>query len=406
MKATQILRRSAIALLVTMAASAASAAPGQIRRSDKPIHGQYIVVFKPGAAKSVRHLADALMQGRGGAVQHYYEHALQGFAAELTESEAMALSRDPRVAYVAENSRLQMSGVQINPANVALDRIDQRSYPLDHLYSYGTTGAGVNVYIIDSGINPNHTEFTGRGDRVFLDQDWTNEGDFGVDCNGHGTAVAGIIGGTTYGVAKQAKLHVLRVAGCSGVPVAWDTLAALDWVVGGHVKPAVVNLSINDPCSAGCATGQLLIDAVKAVLQAGVTVVNSAGNGGACDANEYVYNAPAYGSWPIVVGATLSGAGSDQRLTGTCTGTDVDIYAPGWELTTASHLSATGTTLFSYTSAAAPVVTGAAARYLETHPTALPGAVEYILTSTGTPDIVLNVPAYPGTDSTFLYVAP
>lgn len=392
------------ALLTLLAASAADAEPGTIRRSHEPIADEYIVVFKDVAERAVRTRADALAQRHGGEVRHYYEHALQGFAARLSEKEALALSHDPRVAFVEENGRIQASSVQISPANWALDRIDQRFHPLDGLYSYGTTGLGVHAYIVDSGINPNHTEFSGR---VFLDRDYVQDAGFGVDCYGHGTAVAGILGGTTYGVAKQVNLHVLKIFDCAGSSDSADTVAAIEWVASSHIKPAVLNLSLNRPCNgAQCTVDGSLDIAVKAAKQAGVIVVNSAGNGGACDSNGYVESSPALRANPIVVGATLRG-GSDRRVGGTCFGGEVDLYAPGWELTTASHIFPTGTVLFSYTSAAAPVVSGAVARYLQTHPTASQGLVEYHLTSTGTPHIVGNIPWYGGSQpNPLLYVQP
>ncbi len=394
------------ALLTLLAAGAASAEPGTIRRSHEPIADEYIVVLKDVAPRSARASADTLVRRHGGEVKHYYEHALQGFAARLSEKEALALSLDPRVAFVEENGRIQASTVQINPANWALDRIDQRFHPLDSLYSYNTTGLGVHAYIVDSGINPNHTEFTGR---VVMDRDYVQDAGFGVDCYGHGTAVAGILGGTNYGVAKQVTLHVLKVFDCTGSSDSADTVAAVEWVAALHIKPAVLNLSLNRPCGATstpCSIDSSLDAAVKGAKQAGVIVVNSAGNGGACDSYGYVQSSPALRANPIVVGATLRG-GTDQRVGGTCFGGEVDLYAPGWELTTASHIFPTGTVLFSYTSAAAPVVSGAVARYLQTNPTASQGLVEYRLTSTGTPHIVGNIPWYGGSQpNPLLYVQP
>lgn len=395
-----------VAVLCSLMSQATDAEGGTIRRNDEPIAGEYIVVLKGIAEDAVRGSADALAHDHGGEVEHYYQRSLRGFAVRLSEKEALALSRDPRVDFVEENGRIQASGVQIGPANWALDRIDQRFHPLDGLYSYGTTGLGVHAYIVDSGINPNHTEFTGR---IVLDRDYVQDAGFGVDCFGHGTAVAGILGGTNYGVAKQVTLHVLKIFDCAGVSDVADTIAAVEWVAALHVKPAVLNLSLNRPCGATgppCTLDSGLDIAVKGAKQAGVIVVNSAGNGGACDSNGYVESSPALRANPIVVGATLGG-GTDRRVGGTCFGGEVDLYAPGWELTTASHNFPTGTVLFSLTSAAAPVVSGAVARYLEMHPTATQGQVEYYLTSTGTPHIVRNIPWYGGSQrNPLLHVQP
>lgn len=394
-------------LLITMAtATAAQASPGAIHRGNQPIPDEYIVVFKDVPGKAVRASADALARQHGGEVKHNYEHALRGFSVHLSEKAALALSHNPNVLLVEENEEVQASSVQISPANWALDRIDQRNPPLDGLYSYGTTGQGVNAYIVDSGIHPTHTEFTGR---VFLDRDYVQDAGFGVDCFGHGTAVAGILGGTNHGVAKQVNLHILKVFDCAGDSELADIVAALDWVTWVHVKPAVLNLSINRPCgphlARPCLEGSLDL-AAKGLIQQGVILVNSAGNGSACDSNSFVSNSPALFANPIVVGATVLGF-TDSRVNGTCAGGEVDIYAPGWELTTASHIFPTGTVLFSYTSAAAPVVAGAVARYLQTHPTANHASVEYHLQITGTPHIVGNVPFYGGSQlNPFLYVQP
>ncbi len=286
--------------------------------------------------------------------------------------------------------------------NWALDRLDQRNGPINGSYSYTTTGAGVHVYILDSGIRADHTEFTGR---VTIDADFVsgNPGGFGADCNGHGTAVAGIAAGSTYGVAKSAQIHVLRFTGCTpAADVDAPNLAsALDWLVGHHLSPAVVNISYNYSLSGQVRTQ--ITNAITTLLNAGVVIVVSAGNAPGPIGQSWTCD-PYYGSCQpaiapddnsltripgvIVVGAANylpAGGFWDRRVQGTHWGTDpsqptmvwpVDVYAPGWYLLTASNAGPTATQYFSNTSAATPVVTGVVTRYLQTHPTFTPAQIK------------------------------
>ncbi|MET0645984.1 MAG: S8 family serine peptidase, partial [Pyrinomonadaceae bacterium] len=191
------------------ARTSASPAPkvkGQkLHKKAKAIPGNYIVVLddtaagEPGAFSQAGQLTDVLVSAYGGKVKHLYKAALNGYSAEMTEEEALALSEDPRVQFVEEDTIVTLNATQTG-ATWGLDRIDQRARPLSGTYTYNWTGSGVRAYIIDTGIRTAHTQFGGRATVSF---DAVGDGRNGQDCNGHGTHVAGTVGGSTYGVAKS-----------------------------------------------------------------------------------------------------------------------------------------------------------------------------------------------------------
>ncbi|HEX9669812.1 MAG TPA: S8 family peptidase [Thermoanaerobaculia bacterium] len=409
LRVSRLLAAFATTVLALGSAAPAHAAP--IHRAERPIPDQYIVVF----ADSVRHaqvpaLVEKLSHAHGAVPLFAYRHALKGFAVRMSDREAAALARNPLVRWIEEDSELLPSATQLNPANWGLDRLDQRYRPLDASYSYTTTGLGVNAYVIDSGISLSHSEFTGRLalSLSFVPGDPTVD-----DCWGHGSKVAGILGGTTHGVAKQVQFYSLRIATCDngGAPKS-STIAAFDWLTYNHVKPAVANLSYNAYCSPGqttaayeqcLAASAALRDAVRAAIAAGVSVVNSAGN------NEgWVDSDPAAGVGELLVAGAV--AADDRRVYGTAFGNEIDVYAPGAELTTANFTNpGGGTTTFSMTSAAAPMVAGTVARYLQTHPTATPAQVHAFIVGNATPGVVTNFPSWTQwwmTPPLLLYQAP
>ncbi|HVF51202.1 MAG TPA: S8 family serine peptidase, partial [Pyrinomonadaceae bacterium] len=208
------------------------------------IPGQYIVVLEEWATgptgdfSQAGEVAEFLTSLHGGKLKHVYKHALNGFAVNLTPEAALALSEDARVAYVEEDGVMTANATQTG-ATWGLDRIDQRDRPLNGTYNYNFTGSGVRAYVIDTGILTSHTQFGGRA-AVSYDAFGGN----GQDCNGHGTHVAGTIGGSTYGVAKSVSLRAVRVLDCSGSGSTSGVIAGVNWVASNRVLPAVANMSL------------------------------------------------------------------------------------------------------------------------------------------------------------------
>jgi subtilisin family serine protease len=268
-------------------------------------------------------------------------------------------------------------------SNWGLDRIDQRNLPLSQSYTYTNTGAGVNVYVLDNGINLTHQEFGGR---AVHDYDATLEGGTITPCDDHGTHVAGIIGGANYGVAKGVALHSIKVASCAGSqPYISDEaiIRALDWVMLNHVKPAVVNMSFAKHlrcCGSTLPTitPQTLAieDRVRILVNLGVTVVAGAGN----ESDDVIYFSPARVQEAITVGAS---DWTDQRDPNSAYG-NLDYYAPGVFILSASNGSSTATAIKTGTSMSTAFVSGVAAKYLQTNPTATPAQVNQYIYQTAT----------------------
>jgi subtilisin family serine protease len=381
---------AAVAAFVNVSAATAAPAEGTVRgaHATGAIKDNYIVVFKSGSSESrtVDTAAATLSHRYGGALTRAYHSTVHGFAARLTETAAKHLAANPAVDYVEQDRTVHLTGTQTPTPSWGLDRIDQTTLPLNSTYTYPTTANTVTAYIIDTGVRTTTTDFAGRARNGY---DFIDNDTVAGDCAGHGTHVAGTVGGTTYGVAKNVNLVAVRVLDCSGSGSYSQIIAGVDWVTRNAVKPAVANMSL------GGAAGSTLDNAVQASIASGVTYAVAAGN----DNTDACQQSPARLPDAITVAATDN---TDKRSSFSNYGNCVDIFAPGTAITSDYNSGDTATTTMSGTSMATPHVTGAAALYLSANPTATPAQVRDALvtnavtgtitnTGTGSPNKLLNV---------------
>lgn len=379
-------------LLCLVTTQTAFAQTSAIRTSRRPIPDQYIVVLaNDDDPDAVAAQTASIFRGT---INHVYRSAVRGFAVRLNRNAAIAVANDPRVLYVEEDGTAQLAETQLAPP-WGLDRIDARTLPLDGTYRYTIGTTPVYAHILDTGIRSTHVEFGGRafvaGDYIDDDRDGdpsdignddanTIEPD-GADCHGHGTHVAGTIGGSTFGIAKNVLLYSHRVLNCMGSGPISGIIAAIDDVVADGRRPAIVNLSL------GSGPSSALDDAVRRGINAGITFVVAAGN----DGIEASLVSPARVAEAITVGATDS---RDVRASWSNFGTLLDLFAPGVGIDSAGLGSNTATARMSGTSMATPHVTGVAALFLE-QGDAPPAAVRDSLVAAATADVIGN----PGTSS-------
>ena len=335
---------------------------------------RYIVVFRddvqdPGA------LADALTAQAGGTVHYRYAHAIKGFAATLPAAAIDGISRNPNVAYIEPDGVVSISVTDNTVSSWGLDRIDQRDLPLSQSYTYTSDGTGVRAYIIDTGIRLTHSEFGSRASFGF-----DAFGGNGSDCHGHGTHVAGTVGGAEYGVARNVNLVAVRVLDCGGSGTNAGVIAGVNYVAAQTVKPAVANMSLGGGFSGTLNT------AVTNAIASGVTFAVAAGNSYGANACNY---SPASAPNALTVGATTS---TDARASYSNVGTCVDLFAPGSSIKSAWSTGDGATNTISGTSMASPHVAGVAALYLSAtgNSTKTPSQVETAIKGAATPNKVTN----------------
>ncbi|MBI3687063.1 MAG: S8 family peptidase [Actinobacteria bacterium] len=373
------------AVVVAAMATPASAAParGTVRTvpGATAVPGSYLVLLKDSATpKSATALTATSLTGTyGGRVVNTWQHAAHGFSARMNADQASRLAADPRVAYVQADAEVHALATQTNPPSWGLDRIDQRNLPLDASYSYSTTASNVHAYIVDTGIRTSHSTFGGRAS---VGTDVIGDGQNGQDCNGHGTHVAGTVGGAEYGVAKGVSLVAVRVLDCNGSGTTSGVVTGVNWVAANAIKPAVANMSL------GGGPDTTLDTAVRNAITSGVTFGIASGNS---NANACNYS-PARVAEAITVNASDI---SDNRASFSNYGTCTDIFAPGVNITSSWNTSDTATNTISGTSMATPHVVGAAALYLATNPAATPAQVQSAMVAAATPNKIVN----PGTGS-------
>ncbi|ARD28648.1 serine protease [Acinetobacter lactucae] len=341
------------------------------------IKNQYIVILNKDVGSS-NEFAQGIAKQHGGRVLQTYDAVLKGFAIYLPDVAGTAfveaMKKNPKVVSVENDTIMKIDATTQSNPDWGLDRIDQKNLPLDSAYSYSQTGSGTTAYIVDTGILSTHQQFSGR---VLSGYTAISDGNGTSDCHGHGTHVAGTVGGSTYGVAKNVSLVPIRILGCDGSGASSNVIAGLDWILKNGKKPAVVNMSLGGEANAS------LDSAVENLFNNGYVMVVAAGNSNtdACSSS------PARVSKAITVAATDS---TDTRASYSNYGSCVDIFAPGSQINSSWIGSNTATKVLNGTSMATPHVVGVVAEMLQSTPTATPQTISTNLLNQASNNVVKN----------------
>jgi len=364
------------AAIALMGTAGASTATGEVKAAGgrDAVRNSYIVVLRDKAmtADAVDTMAASMTRRVGGKVGQTWSVSLSGFELKGNLKSARAAAGDPRVAYVEQNHILRTTATQDNPPSFGLDRIDQRELPVDDQFSTAATGAGVQAWIVDSGIRVTHQDFGGRATFAFNAID-----DIDTDCNGHGTHVAGTVGGKAFGVAKNVKLFAVKVVDCDGAGDAASIITGVNFVTKNARKPAVANISLGGPADPA-------IDAaIDGSIKAGITYAIAAGNENQNACND----SPARVPGAVTVGAVDQ---DDQRADFSNFGRCVDIFGPGVDITSDFANANNATQVLSGTSMSTPHVTGAAALVLSQNRNLTPAQVRNQLVGNATNGIIAD----------------
>jgi subtilisin family serine protease len=372
-----MVRRIIVALAAMACALLAwTGTAGAEGRAGDAIPGSYIVVVEQGSDPK------AVADSHGAKAKHVYRAAIKGFSAKLSEEQVAKLRKSKKVAYV-EQDRVYTASATQSGATWGLDRIDQRFRPLSGTYTYNTTASNVHAYVIDTGISTSHPDFGGRANNVY-----DAFGGSGQDCNGHGTHVAGTIGGNRYGVAKGVRLHGLRVLNCSGSGSTSGIISAINWLAGSKTRPAVANMSLGGPYSSS------LNSATTNLVNSGVFVAVAAGNESQNACNVSPASAP--GTY-----TSAASSSTDTRASFSNYGGCVDGYAPGVSITS-TWLNG-GTNTISGTSMASPHTAGVGALYKATFGDQGASSIVSWINTNATTGVISGNPS--GTPNRLLYKA-
>ena len=364
------------ATTTTSTSSTTTTLPPVFKIGDSPLSGEkrYIVRYADNESDESE---DTELSKNNGRLKSRLSKVFNGAIADMTPAKAAQLRKSSKILWVEEDKGVATQTTVSPTPSWGLDRIDQRTSTPTSSYSFATNGSGVSVYVIDTGIYTSHTQFTGRV-RVGFDAFSGN----GIDCNGHGTHVAGTIAGSSYGVAPAASLIAVRVLDCTGAGSVSGVISGIDWAIADHVSgPAVINMSL------GAGKSASLESAVDRAYNDGITVVSAAGNSNvdACTSSPGGNKASG-----LTVGATTS---TDARASYSNFGACLDLFAPGSGIVSAGISSTSATATMSGTSMASPHVAGLAARFLSAATSASPSQVMTAIVSAATSDVVTS----PGT---------